>query len=463
MKRRDFTKNIALTMGAVGTVSVLGACTDESGGTKNSSMVHGNINEVSPELSEAMYKKALEITKKKVRGGDDEPFFKKPFIDAAFSPNIFLWDTCFMCCFAKYHLDELPVYQALDNFYDRIEDDGFICREYRQTGEALWPKTHPVSINPPLLAFAEIEIFKVNKNLDRIKKVYPILKKNFQFHVNTYMMEDHLFIGDTLGMGMDNIPRYPRDWKPTEGNGMTHHEIGDKLNAMIATPEVKLNTFIADYMESISGVWNKQGRLVDFSAQMAMYAIQLKEMAETLGKTEDISELEQFHAKVAKAINDKCWSEEDGFYYDLALDEKMPRRHIGAYWTLLGKVVPEEKLERFLGYLTDENEFDRTMPLPALSAADPDYVGWGDYWLGGVWAPTSYMVLRGLSAYGKEDLARTIAKKTYANVATVFKATNTFWENYAPDLVSYGLPAKKDFCGWTGLFPIAMYNEYIKV
>ena len=26
-----------------------------------------------------------------------------------------------MCCFAKYHLDELPVYQALDNFYGRME------------------------------------------------------------------------------------------------------------------------------------------------------------------------------------------------------------------------------------------------------------------------------------------------------------------------------------------------------
>ncbi|MEO1029792.1 MAG: trehalase family glycosidase [Bacteroidota bacterium] len=462
MKRRDFAKNMALTVGAVGTASILTACSDEKEPLKSSNGAQGHMHEVSPEVSEAMYKKALEITKKKIRGGDSEPFFKKPFIDAAFSANIFLWDTCFMCCFAKYHLDELPVYQALDNFYDRMEDDGYICREYRQTGEPLWPKTHPVSINPPLLAFAEIEIFKVDKNIERIKKVYPILKKNFQFHVNNYMMEDNLFYGDTLGMGMDNIPRYPRDWKPTAGNGMTHHEIGEKLNAMSATAEEKLNTFIVDYMESISGVWNKQGRLVDFSAQMAMYAIQLKEMAETIGETEDIPEFEAFHKKVAKAINDKCWNEEDGFYYDLALDKHMSRRHIGAYWTLLGKVVPDDKLERFLTHLTDKNEFDRIMPLPALSAADPDYVGWGDYWLGGVWAPTTYMVLRGLSAYGKEDLARAIAKKTYANVATVFEATDTFWENYAPDLVSYGLPAKKDFCGWTGLYPIAMYNEYIK-
>ena len=128
-----------------------------------------------------MYDKALAITKSKVRGGDSEPFFKEPFIDAAFSENIFLWDTAFMCCFAKYHMDELPVYQALDNFYGRMEEDGFICREYRANGEALWSKDHPVSINPPLLAWAEIEIFGVNNNIERIREVYHILKKNFEF------------------------------------------------------------------------------------------------------------------------------------------------------------------------------------------------------------------------------------------------------------------------------------------
>ena len=89
-------------------------------------------------------------------------------------------------------------------------------------------------------------------------------------------------------------------------------------------------------------------------------------------------------------------------------------------------------------------------------------MGWGDYWLGGVWGPTSYMVLRGLTAYGKDDLAKSIAKNTCKNVATVFETTGTFWENYTPDLVSYGMPVKKYFCGWTALFPIAMYNKRIK-
>jgi len=458
MKRRDFAKNLTYSIGVLGMSSTLISCKDDSAKTPQ---VIKDDNIVSEELSKAMYDKALAITKSKVRGGDGEAFFKKPFIDAAFSKNIFLWDTCFMCCFAKYHMNELPVYQALDNFYERMEDDGFICREYRNDGRPLWSKDHPVSINPPLLALAEMEIYKVNKNIDRLRQVYPILKKNFYFHVNTYMMKDHLFYGDTLGMGMDNIPRAPRDWEPTEGNGMTHHELGQMLDSMDASGETKLNTFIAEYVKTKQGVWNKQARLVDFSSQMAMFSLQLKAMADILGMTDETGQYDEFHSKVSNALNEKCWNDEDGFYYDLGFDKQIERRHIGMYWALLGKVVPEDKLDRFISHLTNPNEFYRKTPLPALSASDPDYVGWGDYWLGGVWAPTVYMVLKGLSEYGKDDLAKQLAQKVYKNVAIVFEATGTFWENYAPDLISYGMPAKKDFCGWTALIPIAIYKEYI--
>ncbi|MGB5428359.1 MGH1-like glycoside hydrolase domain-containing protein [Eudoraea sp.] len=461
MDRRKFNNTIGFAAIAA---TVPTACTDNKVGQKETMKLTALdcSFEVTQELSERMYDKALEITKSKVRGGDSEPFFKKPFVDAAFSDNIFLWDTCFIVAFAKYHLDELPVYQALDNFYGRIEEDGFICREYRKDGRPLWSKDHPVSINPPLLAFAETEIYGLKKDVARLQKAYPILKKNFEFHVNTYQGEDKLFWGDTLGMGMDNIPRFPRGWTTDKGNGMTHHELGEKLGKMSgSTGEERLNSFIREYVNTLQGVWNDEGRLVDFTAQMAMYALQLKFIANEIGATDDIQFYEDFHAEVKDALNSLCWSDEDAFYYDLGFEKQIKRKHIGMYWTLLGELVPEKHMDRFLAHLTNPDEFYRKTPLPALSADDPDYKGWGDYWLGGVWAPTSYMVLKGLSANGKHDLAQILATKTYAAVAEVFEATHTFWENYAPDLISYGMPAKKDFCGWTGLVPIAIYKEYI--
>jgi len=456
MDRRKFYQTVG--MGTAGAATLIG-CKEE--GVPPPVVEKGF--KITPELRERMYDKALEITKGKVRGGDSEPFFKKPFVDAAFSDNIFLWDTCFIVCFAKYHLDELPVYQALDNFYDRMEEDGYICREYRKNGEPLWSKDHPVSINPPLLALAETEIYSVKKDKDRLRYAYPILKKNFEFHIKRYQGEDKLFWGDTLGMGMDNIPRFPDGWTTDEGNGMTHHELGAKLGKMGgSTAEERLNLFIADYVETLQGVWNKQGRLVDFTAQMAMFALQLKYIAQEIGETQDVPQFEAFHVEVKEALNSLCWNDRDGFYYDLGHGEQVPRKHIGMYWALMGELVPEKKMDAFLAHLTNPDEFYRKTPLPALSADEEGYRGWGDYWLGGVWAPTSYMVIKGLTKIGKDELAQDLAEKTYAAVAEVFNATGTFWENYAPDLISYGMPAKKDFCGWTGLVPIAIYHEYIK-
>ena len=293
MERRRFYQTLG--MGAVG-ASVLASYKNDQ--TEEIKAQPSQEFVVSTELAERMYAKALEITKSKVRGGESEPFFKKPFVDAAFSDNIFLWDTCFIVCFAKYHLDELPVYQALDNFYDRIETDGYIFREYRKDGRPLWSKDHPVSINPPLLALAETELYGVKKDRDRLRYAYPILKRNFEFHVNHYQGEDKLFWGDTLGMGMDNIPRFPHGWTTDEGNGMTHHELGDKLGKMSgSTGEERLNLFIAEYIKTLQGVWNKQGRLVDFTAQMAMFALQLKYIAGEIGEVEDIPKYDQFHTE----------------------------------------------------------------------------------------------------------------------------------------------------------------------
>ncbi|KZS41362.1 hypothetical protein AWE51_21915 [Aquimarina aggregata] len=459
MKRREFAKKIGVSA-SFASLSGIYACNTETTTKLENEKECPSIFKVTPELSKQMYDRAIEITKSKVRGGDTEAFFKKPFIDAAFSKNIFLWDTCFMVCFAKYHLDELPVFQALDNFYDQMDDDGFICREYRHNGQPLWPKDHPVSINPPLLAFAELELFSVTKDKERLKKVYPSLKKNFEFLIKNYQAEDGLFYADTLGMGMDNIQRYPNGWN-NEGKGISHHELGEKLGKMGVSGEEWLSTFILEYQKTLQGVWNVQGRLVDFSCQMAMLADQLKTIASLINVSEDSKAYTSIHNTITVAVNKCCWNEEDGMYYDLGFGKQIKRKHIGMYWALLGKVVPDNRIEKFISHLENPKEFGRRTPLPALSADEPEYKGWGDYWRGGVWAPTSYMVLKGLTKYGHHDLAKRLATKTYSRVAEVFAMTHTFWENYSPDLVSYGMPAKKDFCGWTALIPVAIYHEYL--
>lgn len=392
-----------------------------------------------------MYEKALAMAIGHIRGGPDERVFRKPFVDAAFSAHIFLWDTCFIAPYAKYHLDRLPILNALDNFYMLQDPDGYICREYDRDGQPFWPKDHPVSINPPLLAFAELEVFSMTRDRARLARVYPSLLKNFDFLVARYRLDDGLFFSDAFGSGMDNIKRYPEGWQD-DGEGIPLHQ---------PHPD------IFDYHE-LSAKWNRQGRSVDFSAQMVLLARQLIRIGKLIGKTEDNKRLATFATDTSAALNAHCWSEADGYYYDLGYGQQIKRAHIGTFWTLWAGVAPRRRQERLIANLINPARFWRTVPVATMPADSPDFEPTGGYWHGAVWAPTNYMVLRGLETCGRHDLARQLARSYYSAVAEVYRRTGTFWENYAPDAPAPGKPAKPDFCGWSALAPITLWHEYIR-
>ena len=435
MDRRAFLYNSILTGAGYSLLS--SSC--------KSSHLSSRLYVVPETLQLKMYDDALAIARKKIRGGLTDPVYKKPFVDAAFSPNIFYWDTCFIAGYAKYHQDELPITNALDNFYNRMDEDGFISREYTREGKTMWPKEHPVSVNPPLLAFAELELYGQRPNIERLRTVYPFLEKHFQFLVSHYRMDDNLFFSDAFGSGMDNIERYPDGWQD-DGKGI-------KLNNLY--PE------IFNY-EGLSPAWNKQGRSVDFSAQMALFAENLISIASIIKQEDKIPGYRKFYAETKKAINELCWNDTDEFYYDLGYGKQIRRKHIGMFWTLMAGIVPARKLAGFIRHLTNPAEFWRSVPVASFPADQEGYAREGSYWMGSVWAPTNYMVLRGLLRYNKKDIAGRLARQYYWAVAEVYKQTGTFFENYAPDVVGKGNQSRKDFCGWTGLVPIAVYREFIK-
>ena len=398
---------------------------------------------VSTDLRRRMYDAAIGIARAKVRGGPRNAAYPKPFVDAAFSPHIFAWDTCFIAAYARYDMAELPITNALDNFYARQGADGFICREYDAQGRPFWPKDHPVSINPPLFAFAELELFNKSGDIGRLRTIYPVMKRFFDFLMGAYRMDDGLFFSDALGSGMDNIQRYPDGWTDDHAGAVLHN----------LYPEVFAYT-------GLNAAWNRQGRSVDFSAQMALFADNLKHIAGVVGNSVEVAAYARHHADIGRAINTHCWSEQDGFYYDLGYGRQIRRKHIGMFWTMLAGAVPPSRLDRLLGHLTDPGQFWRRFPVATTPADAPDFNPAGGYWKGGVWAPTNYMVIRGLERVGRHRLAVKLARQYYWCVAQVFKTTGTFWENYAPDALAPGNIAQKDFCGWTGIAPVALFWEY---
>lgn len=375
------------------------------------------------------YYKAWELAFKNLKKPVEGTNFVSNFIDAAFNNHIFMWDSCFMLMFGKYADRIFPFQKTLDNFYAHQHKDGYICRVISEEfGTDRFTRYDPSSTGPELMPWCEWEYYLNFGDKDRLAKVFPPLMAYHRWMREHFTWQDGSYFSTGWGCGMDNIPR--------QSEGYDHR-------------------FSHGHM-----IW------VDTCLQALLSCNILINMATLLGRNEFINELTEEKELLEKIINDKLWDETSGFYYDLWKNGKHNGvRHIGAYWALLSGCAPKDRAERLIAYLNDEKEFKTPTRVPTISRSDKNYSPLGEYWCGSVWAPTNYMVLKGLDGYGKHQLAHEIGVDYLNTVVEVYKQKGTLFENYAPEPVmgkpDRGNYSKPDFVGWTGLAPISVLFEYV--
>lgn len=348
-----------------------------------------------------------------------------PFIDTAFNGNLFMWDSAFNVMYGKYFSNVADFQVTLDNFYARQHKDGFICRELseEEAGDR-FSRDDPGSTGPNILPWAEWEYYLMTNNKDRLSKVFDPLMGYYRWLMNNRAWQDGSYWSSGLACGMDNQPRQAEGYDPMVSHGFMS--------------------------------W------IDMCAQQYLSATILLKMAKELDRVDETKWLKTETEQLYEIINEKMWSEKDSFYYDTRRDGSYSGvKTIGAYWTLIAGLVPEERLEKFIAHLDNENEFKRYHRIPALSADNPNYKADGGYFCGGVWPQTNYMVLSGLRKAGYEDLAYEIAVNHVLNVTEVYKNTGAVYENYAPEMAKEGNPAKADYVGWAGLGPVSVLFEYV--
>ena len=372
--------------------------------------------------------------------------------------GFFVWDSVFGIMWGRY-VDGIPLHGTLDNFYALQQDDGFICREYDSVGQPMWRPTHPVAYNPPILAWAEIELYRAGKSdKARLEKVYPKLVRFHECYDRNLKRSDGLYFSDILGGGMDDLKRWP--------HGMSD---ADKKKGGIEFTEDDLypwsKHFWPGWMSKIvpKHSWNRQAAWIDMSSQMALDAMNLAHIADVIGKKADVEEWKAEYRRIANLVNELCWDEATGFYYDRWEKGLIKRKHAGAFWVLLARIPSPDRAKRMAETLLNPNCFGTSIPLPALSADDPDYnPKWG-YWQGPVWPPTTYVAICGLKACGQVAAAREIARRWYNGNAELFVREKTVFENIIPEYNLIGKRqrgAGRDFCGWGALAPIAIPEEW---
>lgn len=369
------------------------------------------------------YYRAWEMAFANIHAVTNENGFVSPYIDAAFNKHLFMWDACFMTLFGRYGNNAFNFQQTLDNFYCKQHKDGFICRQLSQeNGEDRFERFDVTSTGPNIFPWAEWEYFLNFNDKQRLTVVFAPMLAYYQWYRQWRSWQNGTYFSSGWGSGMDNQPRMQLGYDFRRSHGFMS--------------------------------W------IDITLQQVYMGKLLVQMAAVLGREDDIKDIVAEIEKLSNFVNHNMWDDKTSFYYDRYKNGELSYlKTVGAYWALLANIVPNDRKPRFIAHLANSNEFARKHRVPSWAANNPNYNPDGGYWQGAVWAPTTYMVLRGLTSNQQDSLAYQIAKNHFDNVTEVFNQTGTFWENYAPDKVQGN--NRKDFVGWTALTPIAVLMEYI--
>ena len=362
--------------------------------------------------------------------------FVSDFIATAFNDCTFMWDSAFITLFARYARQVWHFQGTLDNFYAKQHPDGFICREISETnGDDRFERFDPSATGPNCLPLSEWQYYLDTGDRDRLERIFPSIAAYTQWLKRYHTWPEGGYWTTGWGSGMDNQPRFPGMFRWTQPhNWQGLHENFDHAH----------------------GTW------IDACFQALLANQLIIRIAVEIGRGDEVQDFRDEVARLRHFINRSMWDERTNFFHDLdANGKRMTQvKTIGAYWGLLAGGVPKTRMNRFIAHLDDPTVFKRTHRCPSLSADTPGFDSDGGYWRGAVWAPTNYMLLRGLTKNGFDDLAAEIGRNHLENVVESYLKTGTLWENYSPDLRGEGR-STKDFVGWTGLVPVAVFFEYV--
>jgi hypothetical protein len=374
-----------------------------------------------------LYWKAWNDCVAMVQRGTAQNGFVPYYIQEVFNyPAIFQWDAIFSIAWQRYGFHLFPTLPNFDNFYNKQHADGFIARSFNTwTGadDDGGSSNGASMINPPLFSWGEWLHYMITADTARLAAIFPKLEKYYEWVKANRRWPNGTYWNTGYGSGLDNSPR---------GLAGVHDNASHGWIDM--TSQVAQN---ARYMQMIAGVINKPDRAAYYAAEFTT---------------------------IKNLINQNMWDANRKFYFDTDQPQGTGT-FTGVYtiinfWPMLAGVADQTQCASLIPVLTDARKFWRTHVFPTLAADNPSYAPRGNYWCGSVWAPTTYMVIKGLEENGYDSLARIAAENDIEGMSRVYKSTNSIWENYAPDYYERGSQSMSPY-NWSCVGPIAELIENV--
>ena len=373
-------------------------------------------------------------------------------------PFQWLWDSAFHAI-ALLHIDPELAKQEIRCLLQGAQPDGFIPhmllwekafhqQALQEYSIVLADPFYTSTVQPPVLARAVWRVYQATKDRDFLQEVLPSTLRFFRW-LKAYRDpdDDHLIaIIQPDESGLDASPKYDVL--------MNLHEVPpEQFDASLRQSMQRLFGAYAPHREDPArilalDVFNWEDVMVNsiYADGLRLLGALCREAGYPIAEA---AEFERRARRVLSALEEKCWDERTGIFWDLYGYEET-HAHTLTVTCLFPLIL--DSLDRHMvwrlveEHLLNEREFWLPYPVPSVAATEPSFDPEHRTrvtWRGPTWVNSNYYLYWGLRAHGYRDVATELAKRTVQMVGK--GGVREFFNPYTAD----GQGAV-DF-GWTTL------------
>ncbi len=330
-------------------------------------------------------------------------------------PYQWLWDSCFHAIILSYFNTEDAKKELLSLIAKQF-DNGMIPhmiywdkadRQKDHLSKINWGKNGTSTITqPPMLAYAALEIYKKDQDKKFLSDIYPAISK-FSNYLLTHRDPHGRGLAGIINpdeSGEDNSPRFdialnlPPSHTIDENFQKRLHLIGRNKVCKFDAPKCMRNFF-----------WVKD---VPFNAILVENLNCLSEIASILELDGD-SEYFNNKASIVKLAMRKLMLQDGLFYSTFGTDYRKIKVITWAIFSpLFGNICTKDEVKNLVdNYLFNESKFGLPFVIPTVSKEEPSFDPNG-FWRGPVWMSTNWFVYKGLKKYGYHTEAKKIKESS---------------------------------------------------
>ncbi len=191
---------------------------------------------------------------------------------------------------------------------------------------------------------------------------------------------------------------------------------------------------------------------IDLNSQLYVYEEFFEWYHKETGDTKASQSWKKKKQNRKKLINEYCWNEKDGVFYDYDVENKKQTGFLSSasFYPLYAGIATEEQAKRSVNKLMKALDAEGGLAITQKVDKKASYTNQWDYPNG--WAPLMFIAYHGMKKYGFEKEAETVKSKWVALCDYWFVKDGCFYEKYNVDDIKSDVisktPRRRGF-GWT--------------